>query len=134
MPVVVKSHRRELAEIGLGIGVEIDAVDVDAMAVDEAVALLSELVAQPSLLGQEQGAQALMALMNSGVGNLIGYLGVGWWFAECARPAGTQWSHFWSGLAAAFDDTTRPMAVAIGLFGLLAFVAEKYSFRTTGHG
>jgi nucleoside transporter len=46
-------------------------------------------------------AQALMSLMNSGVGNLVGYLGTGWWFAACARPAGTQWPIFWSGLAAA---------------------------------
>ncbi len=37
--------------------------------------------------------------MTSGVGNLIGYLGTGWWFATCARPAGTQWTIFWSGLA-----------------------------------
>ena len=44
-------------------------------------------------------AQALMALMNGGVGNLIGYLGTGWWFAACARPTGTQWSLFWGGLA-----------------------------------
>ena len=46
-------------------------------------------------------AQALMSLMNSGVGNLIGYLGTGWWFVACVRPAGTQWPLFWSGLAAA---------------------------------
>ncbi|MBI3413823.1 MAG: MFS transporter [Verrucomicrobia bacterium] len=46
-------------------------------------------------------AQALIALMNSGVGNLIGYLGTGWWFAACARPTGTQWPLFWGGLAAA---------------------------------
>ncbi len=46
-------------------------------------------------------AQALMALMNGGVGNLIGYLGTGWWFVACARPAGTQWPLFWGGLAAA---------------------------------
>jgi MFS family permease len=46
-------------------------------------------------------AQALMALMGGGVGNLIGYLGTGWWFANCTRPAGTQWSVFWGGLAAA---------------------------------
>jgi len=46
-------------------------------------------------------AQALMALMNGGVGNLIGYLGTGWWFAACVRPSGTQWPVFWSGLAAA---------------------------------
>lgn len=44
-------------------------------------------------------AQALMALMNGGVGNLIGYLGVGWWFAACARPPGTSWPIFWGGLA-----------------------------------
>ena len=42
-----------------------------------------------------------MALMNSGVGNLIGYLGTGWWFSACARPTGTQWPLFWGGLAAA---------------------------------
>ena len=46
-------------------------------------------------------AQALMALMSSGVGNLIGYLGTGWWFVACARPTGTQWPLFWVGLAAA---------------------------------
>jgi len=44
-------------------------------------------------------AQALMALMNGGVGNLIGYLGTGWWFAACARPSGTKWPFFWGGLA-----------------------------------
>jgi Nucleoside H+ symporter len=45
-------------------------------------------------------AQALLTLMNNGVGNLIGYLGTGWWFANCARPAGTQWTLFWGGLSA----------------------------------
>ncbi len=44
-------------------------------------------------------AQALMSLMTGGVGNLIGYLGTGWWFAACARPTGTQWPLFWGGLA-----------------------------------
>jgi nucleoside transporter len=46
-------------------------------------------------------AQALMTLMNSGVGNLLGYLGSGWWFATCTRPAGTRWPLFWGGLAVA---------------------------------
>ncbi len=46
-------------------------------------------------------AQALMALMSSGVGNLTGYLGVGWWFIGCTGASGTQWPLFWSGLAAA---------------------------------
>lgn len=45
-------------------------------------------------------AQALFTLMNGGVGNLIGYLGSGWWFAACGRPDGTQWPIFWGGLAA----------------------------------
>ena len=45
-------------------------------------------------------AQALFSLMTSGVGNLAGYLGTGCWFAVCARPDGTQWELFWSGLAA----------------------------------
>ena len=45
-------------------------------------------------------AQALMALMGGGVGNLTGYLGVGWWFTSCALPTGTQWPIFWGGLAA----------------------------------
>jgi len=46
-------------------------------------------------------AQALMALMNSGVGNLIGYLGTGWWFTACAHRTGTPWPWFWGGLAVA---------------------------------
>jgi hypothetical protein len=45
-------------------------------------------------------AQALLSLMNGGIGNLIGYLGTGWWFSECARPFGTKWPLFWGGLAA----------------------------------
>jgi len=37
-------------------------------------------------------------------------------------------------LAAAFDGSMRPMALAIALFGLLAFIAERFFFRTAGHG
>ena len=44
-------------------------------------------------------AQALMSLMNSGVGSLLGYLGTGWWFAACAQASGTRWPMFWGGLA-----------------------------------
>jgi len=46
-------------------------------------------------------AQALLALMNSGVGNLFGYLGTGAWFSACTHLSGTNWSLFWGGLAAA---------------------------------
>jgi hypothetical protein len=38
--------------------------------------------------------------MTNGVGNLIGYLGTGWWFAVCAKSGGTQWPLFWGGLVA----------------------------------
>ena len=46
-------------------------------------------------------AQALMSLMSNGVGNLLGYLGTGWWFNACAQTGVTHWPVFWSGLAAA---------------------------------
>ena len=46
-------------------------------------------------------AQALLSLTSGGIGNLIGYLGTGWWFTQCARfDGGTAWSLFWGGLAA----------------------------------
>ena len=44
-------------------------------------------------------AQALMTLVNSGVGNLLGYLGTGAWFAACTGATGTRWTLFWNGLA-----------------------------------
>jgi MFS family permease len=53
-------------------------------------------------------AQALLSLLNGGVGNLIGALGTGWWFAACTTHAGsekslgtTNWPVFWGGLSAA---------------------------------
>jgi hypothetical protein len=45
-------------------------------------------------------AQALMTLMNGGVGNLFGYLGTGWWFNACTQNDNTRWPLFWSGLTA----------------------------------
>jgi len=45
-------------------------------------------------------AQALFALMTSGVGNLLGYLGSGWWFHLCTPRLATNWTLFWGGLAA----------------------------------
>ena len=44
--------------------------------------------------------QALLTLMTSGVGNLIGYLGTGWWFATCTQGGPTHWPLFWGALAA----------------------------------
>ena len=45
-------------------------------------------------------AQALLTLMNSGVGNLVGYIGIGWWFDACTRTAHTHWTIFWGVLSA----------------------------------
>ena len=44
-------------------------------------------------------AQALLTLMSSGIGNLLGYLGTGWWFSSCSSAGGPRWSTFWGGLA-----------------------------------
>lgn len=61
-----------------------------------------------------------MALMNSGVGNLAGYLGVGWWFASCTAPIGTRWPIFWSGLALA--------AGAVLIYFLTAYRGIRHGF------
>jgi len=45
-------------------------------------------------------AQALLTLLNGGVGNLIGYLGSGWWFHACTPNLATHWPLFWWGLTA----------------------------------
>jgi MFS family permease len=45
-------------------------------------------------------AQSLLTLLNGGVGNLIGYLGSGWWFNACSQSGTTHWPLFWGALAA----------------------------------
>lgn len=64
-------------------------------------------------------AQSLLSLMNGGVGNLIGYLGTGWWFNSCTRGAETRWPLFWGGLAALIGGV------------LIYFLA---AYRTQGDG
>jgi MFS family permease len=66
-------------------------------------------------------AQAMMALMVNGVGNLFGYLGTGWWFKACAQGAATQWQLFWSGVT---------MAVGVVMIYFLAAYHGKYSGTT----
>ena len=46
-------------------------------------------------------AQALYTVMFSGMGNLVGYLGTGWWFHLSGRGGSPNWSFFWGGLAMA---------------------------------
>jgi MFS family permease len=71
--------------------------------------------------GWRTRAQALLTLLNSGIGNLIGYLGSGWWFAACTAGVDTSWPMFWGSLAAmvaavlgyflwAFRDRTEGIA------------------------
>jgi nucleoside transporter len=50
-------------------------------------------------VGWRARAQALLTLMNGGVGYLIGYLGCGWWFSACTQEGATRWSLFWGALA-----------------------------------
>jgi nucleoside transporter len=45
-------------------------------------------------------AQALMTLMTTGLGNLVGYLASGAWFNACRTSNGVQWRQFWGGLTA----------------------------------
>ncbi|MDR3377659.1 MAG: MFS transporter [Verrucomicrobiae bacterium] len=45
-------------------------------------------------------AQALLTLLNGGVGNLVGYLGSGWWYHACTWSHRTHWTLFWWGLVA----------------------------------
>lgn len=64
--------------------------------------------------------QALMSLMNGGVGNMLGYLGTGGWFAVCTVEARTRWPLFWIGLALA-------VAVVLVLF-LIAYRGRTAGF------
>ncbi len=58
-------------------------------------------------------AQALLTLLNGGIGNLIGYLGSGWWFTACTTRSGTDWRLFWGLLAAS--------VTAVLIYFLLAY-------------
>ncbi|MCB1211885.1 MAG: hypothetical protein KDK97_21370, partial [Verrucomicrobiales bacterium] len=44
-------------------------------------------------------AQALLTLLTAGVGNLSGYLGSGWWFAQAQHENHADWPMFWWVLA-----------------------------------
>ncbi|MES2468522.1 MAG: MFS transporter [Verrucomicrobiota bacterium] len=45
-------------------------------------------------------SQALLSLLNSGVGNLSGYLLIGWWHTACTTSLGVvDWTRFWTPLA-----------------------------------
>ncbi len=58
-------------------------------------------------------AQALMTLMTSGFGNLLGYLGIGWWRIACMKDGHTDWPRFWTGMTV--------LTVAVFVFFALAY-------------
>jgi len=62
-------------------------------------------------------AQALMSLLNSGIGNLTGYLVSGFWLDCCTSPAGTRWPLFWSGMAV--------MSGAVAIYFVTAYQGRK---------
>ena len=64
-------------------------------------------------------AQALFAMLTSGVSNLLGYLGTGAWYFATSRDGATDWPLFWWGLTAAMAATTIYFACA---------------YQGTGHG
>jgi MFS family permease len=45
-------------------------------------------------------AQALLQVMIAGFGNLVGYLGTGWWRSSCMTADATNWPRFWWGMSA----------------------------------
>src|SRR5262249_53447158 len=66
-------------------------------------------------------AQALMSLMSSGVGNLLGYLSTGLWFQICSRGGTTRWTLFWGCLSLAIG--------AVLVFFLFAYHGRSSGFR-----
>jgi MFS family permease len=66
-------------------------------------------------------AQALLTFLNGGVGNLIGYLGTGWWFAACTQAGQTRWPVFWGALAA--------MVIGVMIYFLAAYRGKEINVR-----
>lgn len=62
-------------------------------------------------------AQALLSLMNNGIGNLAGYLGTGWWYDYCAKSSGSPWPKFWGGMVA--------VTAAITAYFLISYRGRK---------
>ena len=44
-------------------------------------------------------AQALLQVMIAGVGNIVGYIGTGWWRTACMNGGATNWPRFWYGMS-----------------------------------
>lgn len=62
-------------------------------------------------------AQALLTLMMSGIGNLFGTLGTGWWRMACKVDGHTDWPTFWAGMMG--------ITTVVFLFFALAYKGRK---------
>lgn len=70
-------------------------------------------------------AQALFFLVSSGIGNLFGYLGTGWWRSACLSGGRTNWPGFWGGLATGY--------VVLGLYFVVSYHGVYRGLRQAGH-
>ena len=79
------------------------------------VYIVAQLYMEQHIDGQwRTRAQALLSFLNGGIGNIIGYLGTGWWFFRCTTPQGTNWHLFWGVLAGFMLIVTMHFYYAFG--------------------
>lgn len=64
-------------------------------------------------------AQALLTVMTSGLGNLIGYLGSGWWYVFTDGPGAWRWTGFWGGLTV--------VSAAVFAYFLITYRGKKHA-------
>jgi len=83
------------------------------------------LVTALGQVGSSAALPALLTLLNGGVGNLVGYLGSGWWFHACTRQTATHWPQFWWGLSAT--------VAAVLAYFLWAFRDQRAKARRVMH-
>ncbi|MES2706932.1 MAG: MFS transporter [Verrucomicrobiota bacterium] len=71
-------------------------------------------------------SQALLSLVNSGVGNLSGYLTILWWHGICETPQGMDWPRFWLGITV--------VCAGLAVFFLIFYRGRKNSPPPAGAG
>jgi nucleoside transporter len=69
-------------------------------------------------------AQALLSLVTGGIGNLLGYLGTGWWHSTATRDAVTHWPLFWMGISGG--------VCAVMVYFLIAYHGRDGCEKTAG--
>lgn len=62
-------------------------------------------------------SQALLSLVNAGIGSLAGFLLIGRWHAVCTSAAGVDWTRFWTPLSL--------LTAGLALFFLFAYQGQR---------